>query len=74
MTKPTPGTWAAVLADMTEQVPVIKFPASDWWVTAEGEAALVAAELRSREIAQQARQLAIRRRSQLVAGDPPTSL
>jgi hypothetical protein len=73
MTTQVPGTWAAVLDDMTEQVPVIKFPA-DWWLTAEGEKALDAAEQRSREIAEEARQLAMQRRTSQIDGTLPTSV
>lgn len=59
--------------DQAVNVNVITFPkGDDWWLTPDGEAALDAAELRSREIAQQARQLAIQRRNQQVAGDPPS--
>lgn len=66
MTRPNPGTWAAVLDDMTDkEVRVIALPREyGWWLTPKGEAALYAAEQRSRDIADEARELALRRRNE----------
>lgn len=62
--------------DEEVRVPVVAIrPDSDeWWATPKAEAALLTAEIVSRGIAAEARELAQHRRSQQIEGDAPTSL